>query len=78
MDIKPLPNCLIVNIGDMTEILSNGKYKSTLHRVVKTSDKERYSIPFFFEPSFKAVIYPVCEEGEEPMVKPIMFGDYIQ
>ncbi|PHU25998.1 hypothetical protein BC332_04330 [Capsicum chinense] len=29
--IKPLPNALIVNIGDMMEIVSNGVYKSTEH-----------------------------------------------
>ncbi|KAK3034255.1 hypothetical protein RJ639_032190 [Escallonia herrerae] len=31
---KPLPNSLVVNIGDILEIWSNGKYKSIEHRAV--------------------------------------------
>ncbi|KAJ0959978.1 hypothetical protein J5N97_000268 [Dioscorea zingiberensis] len=34
MPIKPLPGAFIVNIGDILEILSNGKYKSIEHRAV--------------------------------------------
>ncbi|KAJ8545369.1 hypothetical protein K7X08_017952 [Anisodus acutangulus] len=39
--IKLLPNALIVNIGDIMEVVSNGVYRSTEHRAIVNSDKER-------------------------------------
>ena len=34
---------------------TNGLFRSTLHRVCTVGDKERYTIPFFFDPAFNAV-----------------------
>ncbi|XP_019250879.1 PREDICTED: codeine O-demethylase-like [Nicotiana attenuata] len=45
--IKPLPNALIVNVGDMMEIVSNGVYRSIEHRAVVNSNKERLSLATF-------------------------------
>ena len=46
---------IIVNFGDMLETWSNKKIKATPHRVVG-SNKERFSIPFFFNPQYDTVI----------------------
>ena len=48
-------NEIIVNFGDMLEIWSNKKIKATHHRV-KVNNKERYSIPFFFNPQYDTII----------------------
>jgi isopenicillin N synthase-like dioxygenase len=52
--ITALPDQLVVNVGDMMERLTNGKLKSTIHRVVNPPKEEmkssRYSIPFFMHP----------------------------
>lgn len=52
--ITALPDQLIVNVGDMLERLTNGKLKSTIHRVVNPKKaklgKSRYSMPFFMHP----------------------------
>ncbi len=54
ISITALPNQLVVNVGDMLERLTNGKLKSTIHRVVnpprELMNKPRYSIPFFMHP----------------------------
>jgi isopenicillin N synthase-like dioxygenase len=52
--ITALPDQLVVNVGDMLERLTNGKLKSTIHRVVnpprELMNTPRYSIPFFMHP----------------------------
>jgi isopenicillin N synthase-like dioxygenase len=49
--ITAVQNCLIVNVGDMLQRYTNGRLKSTIHRVVNPSKEKmktsRYSVPFF-------------------------------
>lgn len=47
IDVNPIPNTFIVNIGDMLQEWSSGQLKSTRHRVVVDTEKPRYSWPFF-------------------------------
>ena len=54
-----LPGALIVNIGDMLDRLTGGVWRSTPHRVVNTSGRERLSWPLFFDPAFDAVVEPL-------------------
>ncbi|MCD7455004.1 hypothetical protein HAX54_026732 [Datura stramonium] len=41
------------------QILSNGIYESTLHRVINNSPKYRVSVAYFYEPNFDAAIEPL-------------------
>jgi isopenicillin N synthase-like dioxygenase len=54
VDVSPKENEIVINIGDMLHRLTNGRLKSTIHRVINL-DKEsmrfpRYSAPFFLHP----------------------------
>lgn len=55
---------------------TNGRFKSTLHRVVVDGSADRYSIPFFFEPNFDTVVecLPSCCGQDNPprCAKPLM------
>lgn len=64
----PIEDTFIINIGDLVQTLTNDRYSSTLHRVVNTTDKERYSIPFFMDLDFDAVVepLPVCVSEQNP------------
>ncbi|KAI4322820.1 hypothetical protein L6164_022479 [Bauhinia variegata] len=56
VDVKPNPQAVIVNIGDIFQALSNGVYKSIKHRVVAADKVERFSVAYFYCPSDDAVI----------------------
>ena len=61
--VKPVPNTIVVNLGDMLARISNDQVKSTKHRVLDIG-VERYSSPFFFEPYYGAHIpYHIFESS---------------
>ncbi|CAI9104398.1 OLC1v1003060C1 [Oldenlandia corymbosa var. corymbosa] len=59
--VKPIPDAFIVNIGDIIQVWSNDKYESVDHRVMVNSDKERFSVPFFFNPAHYTWVQPLEE-----------------
>lgn len=56
--VKPLPNAFIISLGDVLEVMTNGIYKSTMHRAVVNSQKERLSIVAFYGPGWSGNIGP--------------------
>ena len=52
----PLADSFIVNIGDLLQYWSNGEYSSTQHRVINRNGVDRYSIPYFVNPSADVTI----------------------
>ncbi|KAG0377537.1 hypothetical protein BGX24_005920 [Mortierella sp. AD032] len=57
MDTCPIPDTFIVTMGEAIERMTGGLYHATVHRVLNnTSGQDRYSIPFFFDPSLDAEI----------------------
>jgi isopenicillin N synthase-like dioxygenase len=65
LEAPPVPGSLVVNVGDMLERLTSGRYRSALHRVINRSGRPRLSMPFFFDPRFDAVLEPI------PNVSPV-------
>lgn len=59
--VKPTPNAYIINVGDIIQVWSNDKYDSVEHRVMVNSERERFSIPFFFNPSHSTMVKPLVE-----------------
>lgn len=77
---------LVVNIGDMLEIWTMGRYKATPHRVRHHGDGhgDRLSLPFFFDPPFDCVVTPLplseaADEYKHPsgVTLPIRYSNYI-
>jgi isopenicillin N synthase-like dioxygenase len=64
----PVEGTFVVNIGDLVQTFTNDRYSSTVHRVVNNTGAERYSIPFFIDLDFDAVVEPVptCVSVKNP------------
>ncbi|OVA03756.1 Oxoglutarate/iron-dependent dioxygenase [Macleaya cordata] len=58
-DAKYIPNALVIHIGDQTQILSNGKFKSVLHRSTVNKETARMSWPVFCSPPPEMVVGPL-------------------
>ncbi|KAL9242467.1 hypothetical protein vseg_016460 [Gypsophila vaccaria] len=56
-----IPGALFINFGDLGEVMTNGIFKSVMHRVVTNSDKERMSLAAFCTPEDSYEIGPVSE-----------------
>ncbi len=84
--VNPPPGALAVNIGDMLDRLTNGKLRSTTHRVVnphgEAAYRARYSMPFFlhFRPEFVIEPRAQCGEAETGQVPqpPISSHEFLQ
>ena len=72
LPVSPPPGALAVNIGDMLERLTNGRLRSTTHRVVNprgdAAYRARYSMPFFlhFRPDYMIETLPSCIDPAHP------------
>ncbi|MER9394745.1 MULTISPECIES: isopenicillin N synthase family oxygenase [unclassified Mesorhizobium] len=65
VDVDPLPDTLVINIGELLELASNGYLRATVHRVVTPpAGVERISVPFFFSARLDATI-PLLNLPEE-------------
>ncbi|XP_031129514.1 1-aminocyclopropane-1-carboxylate oxidase-like [Ipomoea triloba] len=82
IDVPPMHHSIVINLGDQLEVISNGKYKSVVHRVIAQTDGSRMSVASFYNPGNDAVIYPapelVEENAEDKKYPKFVFDDYMK
>jgi isopenicillin N synthase-like dioxygenase len=83
--VTALPEHIIVNVGDMLQRHTNGRLKSTTHRVVNPPREQwhmpRYSIPFFLHPrsTMSLDCLPECIDAQHPkQYDDITAGAYLE
>ena len=81
IDVPPVPGAFVMNVGDMLHRWSNGRLLSTPHRVINRAGRERYSVPFFFDPHMSTEIAPLqsCVDETHPSrFEPIEFATFVR
>ena len=80
--VTPENDAIVINTGDLMERWTNGKYRSTPHRVQpKLGDVDRYSIAVFVDPDTETpvrVLDSCLKPGEKPGYPEITAGEHIQ
>ena len=76
----PIENTLIVNVGEMMKLLTNDHFASALHRVVNRSNRQRFSVPYFFNPDYNTELSTLgqyIDEAHPAQFKPIHVGQHM-
>ncbi|KAL4916686.1 hypothetical protein BDW62DRAFT_102817 [Aspergillus aurantiobrunneus] len=84
-NVPVVPSGIVVNIGDALSLWTNKQLKSTPHRISwekVPADQERYSMPYFVQPSFDTDLQPLTAPAAEtkaqqpPPPPPLTYKDY--
>lgn len=78
IDVPPREGALVVNVGDILETWTNGRFVATTHRVRKVTE-ERWSFPLFFNVDADTLIAPLPRfvDADEPARVPLIAGDHL-
>lgn len=81
LDIESDPDMIVVNLGDMLEMMCNKNLLSTTHRVKNPDDgknESRFSIPYFVHPRSEVMLDLAPRySGEEPKMQVMTAGEYL-
>ena len=78
-DVPPVQGAFVINTGDMMQVWSNDYYQAAIHRVLAMQHRDRYSIPFFYNPRADTSIEPlpsVVSAGRPARYRSIDWSDF--
>ncbi|KAK9277881.1 hypothetical protein L1049_027438 [Liquidambar formosana] len=80
--VTPAEGTLVVNICDVIQVLSNNRFQSATHRVVRPEGRSRYSFAFFYNLQGDKWVEPLPqftkEIGEPPKYRGFLYKEYQQ
>ncbi|KAE8654125.1 hypothetical protein F3Y22_tig00117056pilonHSYRG00936 [Hibiscus syriacus] len=80
--VIPTKGTIVVNLGDVIQVLSNKKFKSATHRVVRPKGRSRYSLAFFHNLQGDKWVEPLPHftkgMGKPPKYRGFRFSEYQQ
>ncbi|KAL6584714.1 Iron ascorbate-dependent oxidoreductase [Orobanche minor] len=78
--VPPHPGALVIHVGDLLHILSNGLYPSVLHRAVVNRTRHRLSMAYLCGPPSSVKISPLSklvDRYHPPLYRPITWSEYL-
>ncbi|CAN4098370.1 unnamed protein product [Withania somnifera] len=78
--VPPIPGALVVNVGDLLHILSNGSYPSVLHRAVVNRTQHRLSIAYLYGPPSGVRVSPLSklvDHRHPPLYRAVTWSEYL-
>ncbi|XP_057958677.1 gibberellin 3-beta-dioxygenase 1-like [Malania oleifera] len=80
LTVSPVAGALIVNVGDILHILSNGRFLSVLHRAVVNRTQHRVSMAYFYSLPLTSNVFPLPmltnSREKHPRYRSIMVKEY--
>ncbi|KAH7690463.1 Iron/ascorbate family oxidoreductases protein [Dioscorea alata] len=82
VDVPPSPGCLIINIADLLQLISNDKLKSVEHRVLASKEGPRLSVACFLVTQYSpsSMVYGPIKEllanGSAPIYREVVIDEF--
>lgn len=77
IEATPIPGTFVLNVADILARWTGGVFVSTPHRVRNLSGAERYSQPYFFDPSMHTMVAPIPGVEDAADFEAVRYGDYL-
>ncbi|RAL40342.1 hypothetical protein DM860_006412 [Cuscuta australis] len=72
--VNPLSDAILVILADQIEIITNGEYRSSIHRAITNAEQPRFSIATFHDPAKTRKVSPAFHP---PKYREVMYGNYV-
>ncbi|KAL8149606.1 hypothetical protein AgCh_006563 [Apium graveolens] len=72
--VHPVSDAIVVILADQTEVITNGQYRSSIHRAITNANRARISVATFHDPAKTRTVSPVINP---PRYKQVNYGDYV-
>ncbi|KAL3633008.1 iron ascorbate-dependent oxidoreductase [Castilleja foliolosa] len=79
--VPPHRGALVVHVGDLLHIMSNGLYPSVMHRAVVNRTRQRLSVAYLYGPPLGFKIGPLAkmvDENRPPMYRSVTWSEYLR
>ncbi|XP_057541479.1 jasmonate-induced oxygenase 4 [Amaranthus tricolor] len=78
--VQPLSDAIVVILSDQTEVITNGEYKSAVHRAITNANKARLSMATFHDPAKTKRISPAPELVAKSGAKyqELLYGEFVK
>ncbi|KAJ8444288.1 hypothetical protein Cgig2_029701 [Carnegiea gigantea] len=77
---QPSSDAIVVLLADQTEVITNGEYKSAIHRAITNARRARLSVAAFHDPAKTRIICPAPElVGKSGAhYRGVLYGDFVK